>query len=88
MGMLIARLRRSTRMKQFEAAQKAGIARSSASKIEIGDGTIALGLVLRYLDAISPGITLKELFNESVQPVVVHPAMEKNRRVRSRRSSS
>ena len=70
-------------MKQFEAAERAGISRSSASKIELGDGTIAFSLVLRYLDAISPGITLKELFNETIQPTVVHPALEKRLRVRS-----
>lgn len=73
-------------MKQFEAAERAGIARSSASKIELGDETVAFGLVLRYLDAISPGITLKELLNESIQPAVVHPVLEKHMRVRSKHS--
>lgn len=70
-------------MKQFEAAERAGIARSSASKIELGDGTVAFGLVFRYLNAISPGITLKELLNESVQPAVSHPVQAKHLRVRS-----
>lgn len=88
LGRLIAQLRRVIRMKQFEAAERAGIARSSASRIEQGDGTVAFGLVLRYLNAISPGTTLKELLNETVQSVAVHPAPEKRLRVRSKHNKS
>jgi len=63
LGRLVARLRRRNRLKQVDAAALAGIARSSASRLEVGDGSVAIGMLLRYLDAIAPGVTLKDLLN-------------------------
>ncbi|WP_075259729.1 helix-turn-helix domain-containing protein [Herbaspirillum camelliae] len=63
LGRLVARLRRRNRLKQVDAAALAGIARSSASRLEVGDGSVAIGMLFRYLDAIAPGVTLKDLLN-------------------------
>lgn len=81
LGRLIARLRRFNRLKQIDAAALAGMARSSASRIETGDGTVAIGMLLRYIDAIAPGITLKDLLNDTAAGATSSPMPDKRRRV-------
>jgi DNA-binding XRE family transcriptional regulator len=49
---------------QQEAAVRAGVARSTASRIEGGDPSVAIGQVLRYVDAIAPGKSLEQLYRE------------------------
>nr|WP_288409168.1 helix-turn-helix transcriptional regulator [uncultured Herbaspirillum sp.] len=60
-GGTIARLRRSKRMKQEVAALQAGLSRDTAYRIEKGESNVAIGQILRYLDAISPGLSLKDV---------------------------
>lgn len=62
LGDRIKRLRLARRILQQEAAIRAGIARSTASRIESGDPSVAIGQVLRYMDAIAPGKTLEQLY--------------------------
>lgn len=60
-GHLLARLRLARRVKQADAALRAGLSRNTAYRIEQGDPGLAIGQVLRYLDAIAPGSTLVDL---------------------------
>lgn len=62
LGERIKRLRLARRILQQEAAIRAGIARSTASRIESGDPSVAIGQVLRYADAIAPGKSLAQLY--------------------------
>lgn len=83
LGERVARLRVSRRMKQFEAALRAGISRNTAYRLEHGDPGVAMGQVLRYLDAIAPGCNLKHLLSESDPALISQQLRERTQRVRS-----
>jgi transcriptional regulator with XRE-family HTH domain len=82
LGMLIARLRHARGVKQQEAALRAGISRNSAYRMERGDPGLAIGQILRYLEAIAPGKTLLELLSQTDPALITLGALEKKRRVR------
>ena len=82
LGQRIARLRTARRMKQFEAALRAGLSRNTAYRIEHGDPGVAMGQILRYLDAIAPGCNLKQLLNESDPALISQHLREKTQRIR------
>jgi transcriptional regulator with XRE-family HTH domain len=81
-GELLARLRVARKVKQSDAAVRAGLSRNTAYRIEHGDPGLAIGQVLRYLDAIAPGSTLADLFLESDLALLSLAARERTRRVR------
>lgn len=81
-GALLARLRVARRIKQADAALRAGLSRNTAYRLEKGDPGVALGQVLRYLDAIAPGSTLLDLLQESDPALLALQAREQTRRVR------
>ena len=83
LGQQIARLRTARRMKQFEAALRAGVSRNTAYRIEHGDPGVAMGQILRYLDAIAPGCNLQHLLSESDPALISQQLREKTQRVRS-----
>ena len=64
LGERIKRLRLARHIVQQEAAIRAGLARSTASRIECGDPSVAIGQILRYVDAIVPGKSLDQLYRE------------------------
>jgi transcriptional regulator with XRE-family HTH domain len=64
LGERLARLRIARHMTQAEAAARAGLSRNTAYRLEKGDAGLAIGQVLRYLDAIVPGKTLLGLLQE------------------------
>lgn len=82
LGQLLARLRVARGVKQVDAALRAGISRNTAYRLEKGDPGIAIGQVLRYLDAIAAGKTLLELLSESDPALVLQAEREKRKRVR------
>ena len=82
LGRCIARLRTARRMKQFEAALRAGLSRNTAYRIEHGDPGVAMGQILRYLDAIAPGCNLQQLLNESDPALISQHLRERTQRVR------
>lgn len=82
LGLLLARLRLARKVKQSDAALRAGLSRNTAYRLEKGDPGLALGQVLRYLDAISPGSTLLDLLSEKDPALLALSAREKTRRVR------
>jgi transcriptional regulator with XRE-family HTH domain len=82
LGATLARLRIARGMKQDQAALRAGLSRNTAYRLEKGDPGIAMGQILRYLEAIVPGKTLLELFSETDPALAALSAKEQRRRVR------
>lgn len=82
-GAKLARLRRARQMRQLDAAARAGLARSTAVLIEKGDPSRTLGQVLRYLEAIAPGLPLLALLQESDPSLQALTQAEATQRVRS-----
>jgi len=83
LGAALARVRLARRVRQVDAAARAGIARSTASRIEQGDPAVAVGQLLRYLDAIAPGKTLAQLLGEEDPAVAALTLAEQRRRARA-----
>jgi transcriptional regulator with XRE-family HTH domain len=82
LGAAIARLRLARGVKQHDAALRAGLSRNTAYRLERGDPGVAVGQVLRYLDAIAPGKSLLELLSESDPALILLRAKETRRRAR------
>lgn len=82
LGAALARLRISRGMKQDQAALRAGLSRNTAYRLEKGDPGIAVGQILRYLDAIVPGKTLLELLTGTDPALAALNAKEQRRRAR------
>ena len=81
-GLLLARLRLARKIKQTDAAIRSGLSRNTVYRLEKGDPGIAIGQILRYLEAISPGSTLLDLLSESDPSLARLAAREKTQRVR------
>ena len=82
LGSNLARLRIARGVKQEQAALRAGLSRNTAYRLEKGHPGIAIGQILRYLDAIVPGKTLLELLSETDPALAALSAKEQRRRVR------
>jgi transcriptional regulator with XRE-family HTH domain len=82
LGATLARLRLARGMKQDQTALRAGLSRNTAYRLEKGDPGIAMGQVLRYLEAIVPGKTLLELLSETDPALAALSAQEQRRRAR------
>jgi|SRR5580658_8539751 transcriptional regulator with XRE-family HTH domain len=80
LGAALARLRIARGMKQEQTALRAGLSRNTAYRLEKGDAGVAMGQVLRYLDAIVPGKTLLELLSETDPALAALGAKEQRRR--------
>ena len=63
-GARLARLRIARYISQTDAALRAGLSRNTAYRLEKGDPGVAMGQVLRYIDAIAPGKSLQSVLNE------------------------
>lgn len=86
-GYRLSRLRIAHHMRQTDAAARAGVSRSTASRIESGDPGVALGQLLRYLQAIAPGVTLGQLLSQELPPLIVLKERERTKRFRPSDSS-
>ena len=82
LGQQLSRLRISRKVKQTDAALRAGLSRNTVYRLEKGDPGLAFGQVLRYLEAIAPGSTLFELLSETDPSLLSLQAREKTKRVR------
>ena len=82
LGKQLARLRIARKVKQTDAALRSGLSRNTVYRLEKGDPGLALGQVLRYLEAIAPGSTLLELLSEKDPALLALDAREKTKRVR------
>ena len=81
-GACFARLRVARGIKQDVAAVRAGLSRNTAYRLESGDPGVAVGQLLRYLEAIAPGMTLQELLAQTDPSLSVLEVKERTRRVR------
>jgi transcriptional regulator with XRE-family HTH domain len=81
-GQLVARLRLARKVKQTDAALRAGLSRNTVYRLEQGDAGLAIGQILRYLEAIAPGSTLADLLSESDPALVSLKVREQSKRVR------
>ena len=81
-GARMARLRVARRVSQTEAALRAGFSRNTAYRLEKGDPGIALGQLLRYLDAIAPGKSLQRFLAEDDSAIAALEERERRKRVR------
>lgn len=82
LGHLVARLRHARQVKQADAALRAGLSRNTAYRLEKGDPGLAIGQVLRYLEAIAPGTTLADLLTQADPALTTLQARESTKRVR------
>lgn len=82
LGHLLVRLRHARKVKQADAALRAGLSRNTVYRMEKGDAGLAIGQVLRYLEAIAPGTTLTGLLLESDPALNALQARESTKRVR------
>lgn len=87
LGTKLARLRIARKIRQVDAAARAGIARSTAVLIEKGDPGRTFAQILRYLDAISPNLTFQALLQESDPSLKALAQSEATQRVRKLSSS-
>ena len=78
----LVRLRHARQVKQSEAGLRAGISRATAQRIERGDPGVGLGVVVRYLDAIAPGITLLKLLSGDDPSLIALDERLRGQRVR------
>lgn len=83
MGAKLARLRHARKVRQVDAAARAGLARSTAVLIEKGDPGRTLGQIFRYMDAIAPGLTLPALLQETDPALTALAQAEATQRVRT-----
>ena len=81
-GERIGRLRLARKVLQSEAALRAGISRPTAIRIEAGDPGRTVGQIMRYLNAIAPGLTLRDLLLENDPSLKALAESEKTKRVR------
>ncbi len=87
LGELLARLRIARGVQQTDAALRAGLSRNTAYRLEHGDPGLAMGQVLRYLDAIAPGTSLYTLLCEKCPALAALAARERRSRVRDMSAS-
>ena len=81
-GKSLARLRVARRLPQAQVAERAGISRNTVSRIENGDPSIAIGQVVRYLQALDRVDLLARLTDAPDVAVMALAAQEKRRRAR------
>jgi len=82
LGHLLARLRQARKVKQADAAMRAGLSRNTAYRLEKGDPGLAIGQVFRYLEAIAPGTTLAALLTQIDPGLTALQTRESTKRVR------
>lgn len=85
-GGQLGRLRHAHQVTQRQAAARAGLSRNTAYRIERGDAGVAIGQIIRYLDAISPGATIQDLVNESSEELLALADRERTKRTSGKRS--
>ena len=81
-GAKITRLRTARKLRQLDAAARAGLSRSTAVLIEKGDPGRTIAQILRYLEAIAPGLSLLALLQESDPSLKALERLEVTQRVR------
>ena len=81
-GKSLARLRVARRLPQVQVAERAGVSRNTISRIENGDPSVAIGQVVRYLQALDRVDLLERLIDAPDVAVTALEAQQKRRRAR------
>ena len=81
-GTKLARLRTARKLRQLDVAVRAGLSRSTAALIEKGDPGRTVAQILRYLEAIAPGLSMLALLQESDPSLKALDHLEATQRVR------
>ena len=81
-GKSLARLRLARRLPQLQVAERAGVSRNTISRIENGDPSVAIGQVVRYLQALDRVDLLARLTDAPDVAVTALEAQQKRRRAR------
>ncbi len=81
-GAKLTRLRTARKLRQLDVAARAGLSRSTAALIEKGDPSRTVAQILRYLEAIAPGLSLLALLQESDPSLKALAQLEVTQRVR------
>ena len=81
-GKSLARLRLARRLPQAQVAERAGVSRNTVSRIENGDPSVAIGQVVRYLQALDRVDLLERLTDAPDVAVTALEAQQKRRRAR------
>lgn len=81
-GAKLTRLRAARKLRQLDVAGRAGLSRSTAALIEKGDPGRTVAQILRYLEAIAPGLPLLALLQESDPSLKALQQLEATQRVR------
>jgi len=82
LGERLGRLRKARKLRQSDAATRAGMSRVTAGRLERGDPRQSIGQLLRYLDAVAPGVDLLSLLQGTDPSLVALQNEEATRRVR------
>lgn len=82
LGEKLSRLRMARQLRQADAAARAGLGRSTAVLIEKGDLSRTQAQILRYLEAIAPGLTLLSLLQDTDPSLKALSAKERTQRMR------
>lgn len=83
LGERITQLRQALKLRQSDAAARAGVSRSTAILIEKGDPGRTLAQVLRYVHAMAPDVSLQSLLAGDVPALVALHARKIPQRVRN-----
>ena len=81
-GAKLTRLRTARKLRQLDVAVRAGLSRSTAALIEKGDPGRTVAQILRYLEAIAPGLSMLALLQESDPSLKTLEQQETTQRVR------
>lgn len=81
-GTKLTRLRTARKLRQLDVAVRAGMSRSTAALIEKGDPGRTVAQILRYLEAIAPGLSMLALLQESDPSLKALEQLEATQRVR------
>jgi transcriptional regulator with XRE-family HTH domain len=83
LGQALTRMRTARRMTQATAAERVGVSRNTLSRIENGDPSIAVGQIVRYLDALGRTDLIERLVADIADPAVTRlTAREQTQRAR------
>jgi len=82
MGVKLTRLRTARKLRQLDVAARAGLSRSTAALIEKGDPGRTVAQILRYLEAMAPGLSILALLQESDPSLKALEQLEATQRVR------
>lgn len=81
-GAKLSRFRIARGVKQEEAALRSGLSRNTVYRMEKGDPGVAFGQMLRYIDAVAPGVSIQDVLADKDPALLALSVRERSQRVR------